>query len=413
MLSAGKFAAAALVVATTLFIGGSADAHQSGCHRWHSCPSDTGSYVCGDLGYDSQCSSGGFGGGGDDESDYVPPSEYGDYGSGDDESALIDPADAQRDAERAQAIVRKLDWQFAAAQRRLSKSYVALSAAENKAATSLASLPGARHAARKAGRMYERVERVALRDAEHARAEVASKRFDYRKRKSEWNSARLSGWLAAALVLLAAASQALLRDQKGSPGVKPIAEPGVRSAVGWCTGFTLLVAFAGFGACLSAQIGPRQIAAAAIGTLAIVLAAGRLLVSAREGDESENERAPRDPKPVALTCALFGVLLVAGGAMYDKPAAPNLDPQSLKLASLNKASIHLASSRTKSLFDRAERVKVRVAALEARQESAASTIRSSRRSIRTLEPRVSQLSARKAVWEDRANEAGILAYGDD
>ena len=29
-------------------------AHQSGCHRWHSCPSDTGSYVCGDLGYPCQ-----------------------------------------------------------------------------------------------------------------------------------------------------------------------------------------------------------------------------------------------------------------------------------------------------------------------------------------------------------------------
>lgn len=28
-----------------------AEAHRSGCHRWHSCPSDTGSYVCGDLGY--------------------------------------------------------------------------------------------------------------------------------------------------------------------------------------------------------------------------------------------------------------------------------------------------------------------------------------------------------------------------
>ncbi len=27
------------------------EAHRSGCHRWHSCPSDTGSYVCGDLGY--------------------------------------------------------------------------------------------------------------------------------------------------------------------------------------------------------------------------------------------------------------------------------------------------------------------------------------------------------------------------
>jgi hypothetical protein len=35
-----------------------ASAHQSGCHRWHSCPSDTGSYVCGDLGYTSGCGTG-------------------------------------------------------------------------------------------------------------------------------------------------------------------------------------------------------------------------------------------------------------------------------------------------------------------------------------------------------------------
>lgn len=26
-------------------------AHRDGCHRWHTCPSDTGSYVCGDLGH--------------------------------------------------------------------------------------------------------------------------------------------------------------------------------------------------------------------------------------------------------------------------------------------------------------------------------------------------------------------------
>lgn len=30
-------------------------AHQSGCHRWHSCPSDHGTYTCGDTGYCSQC----------------------------------------------------------------------------------------------------------------------------------------------------------------------------------------------------------------------------------------------------------------------------------------------------------------------------------------------------------------------
>jgi hypothetical protein len=33
----------------------SASAHRSGCHRWHSCPSDSGSYVCGDLGYTNGC----------------------------------------------------------------------------------------------------------------------------------------------------------------------------------------------------------------------------------------------------------------------------------------------------------------------------------------------------------------------
>lgn len=27
------------------------EAHRDGCHRWHSCPSDSGSYECGDSGY--------------------------------------------------------------------------------------------------------------------------------------------------------------------------------------------------------------------------------------------------------------------------------------------------------------------------------------------------------------------------
>lgn len=45
-----------LFVLTLLFFGlaFTVEAHQSGCHRWHSCPSDTGSYTCGDLGYACQ-----------------------------------------------------------------------------------------------------------------------------------------------------------------------------------------------------------------------------------------------------------------------------------------------------------------------------------------------------------------------
>lgn len=31
------------------------DAHRFGCYGWHSCPSDHGTYTCGDLGYCAQC----------------------------------------------------------------------------------------------------------------------------------------------------------------------------------------------------------------------------------------------------------------------------------------------------------------------------------------------------------------------
>lgn len=49
-----------LVVATILlslvfFSPSIASAHRSGCHRWHSCSSDSGSYTCGDTGYCSAC----------------------------------------------------------------------------------------------------------------------------------------------------------------------------------------------------------------------------------------------------------------------------------------------------------------------------------------------------------------------
>ena len=45
----------ALIVILAIVSIGTAFAHRSGCHRWHSCPSDRGTYVCGDLGHCSQC----------------------------------------------------------------------------------------------------------------------------------------------------------------------------------------------------------------------------------------------------------------------------------------------------------------------------------------------------------------------
>lgn len=43
------------ILAVFFMLAAPAQAHRSGCHRWHSCPSDSGSYVCGDLGYTSEC----------------------------------------------------------------------------------------------------------------------------------------------------------------------------------------------------------------------------------------------------------------------------------------------------------------------------------------------------------------------
>ena len=43
-----------LLVGILVFSTSSAEAHRSGCHRWHSCPSDSGSYSCGDAGHPCQ-----------------------------------------------------------------------------------------------------------------------------------------------------------------------------------------------------------------------------------------------------------------------------------------------------------------------------------------------------------------------
>lgn len=52
-----RFLVGALVVIALAGGAVAADvsAHSDGCHRWHSCQSDDGSYVCGDLGYTSEC----------------------------------------------------------------------------------------------------------------------------------------------------------------------------------------------------------------------------------------------------------------------------------------------------------------------------------------------------------------------
>jgi len=55
MVRLGLTGTVPIVLALLISAIPSAEAHRSGCHRWHSCPSDTGSYTCGDLGHCSAC----------------------------------------------------------------------------------------------------------------------------------------------------------------------------------------------------------------------------------------------------------------------------------------------------------------------------------------------------------------------
>jgi micrococcal nuclease len=66
------------VLATFVLVAGgivATDAHRSGCHRWHSCPSDRGTYTCGDLGYCSQCPDNEFCQGGKLRTAATPPAK--------------------------------------------------------------------------------------------------------------------------------------------------------------------------------------------------------------------------------------------------------------------------------------------------------------------------------------------------
>jgi hypothetical protein len=55
MLKKEKIIIVFVIVSAVVFGGYTVRAASSGCYRWHSCPSVSGSYICGDTGHCSQC----------------------------------------------------------------------------------------------------------------------------------------------------------------------------------------------------------------------------------------------------------------------------------------------------------------------------------------------------------------------
>ena len=186
-----------------------ASAHQSGCHRWHSCPSDSGSYVCGDAGY--SCDYPTYSTGSDDlDLDPVDP-DYGPVDVGPDPLEDL-YADQQADLdERAGRMSKRVDSANAAVRGVDGQIYRAR-ARESSASRKLAAVqPRLRREERRADRFERRARHAEARedrargrweDADRAdqsaRTAALTKVRGYQRTTRELRAARSRDWWVAA-----------------------------------------------------------------------------------------------------------------------------------------------------------------------------------------------------------------------
>ena len=190
-----------------------ADAHQDGCHRWHSCPSDSGSYVCGDSGYTSECGSAPDLG---DPSLYDGGSDYGADPAGsasDIPSPTVTRVNVNADARhRAEAKLAAAQSRFAVALGALPAAQAAVSRVKPGVAKTRARGKRLSHQAdvARARATYARRAMVAGRTL--ALRHVRTARTAYSVRHSRWLEARRSSVALAVALLLVAATLALWRS---------------------------------------------------------------------------------------------------------------------------------------------------------------------------------------------------------
>lgn len=401
---------AATILVSLLALPQAATAHQSGCHRWHSCPSDTGSYVCGDLGYDSQC--------GAPSDPYIAPDtddSNGEYEPDDPE--VIDRADSLAKLRSSKAALARVNRVLAANENKLSRAYAALQSAAAKRERSLARLPKAQARAKLASRRYIRAKERLLKRIVVARQVVKVEQAASKRRIADWNSARVGWWIAGVLLLIG-----LFAQLAGVPRVRDRIEKSLwwdasdiaARALWIATGVTLLTAIA-FAFIFSAEVAFDQIAAAIV-SVTIIFIATTLLC--RKLWSSDDEPAPTDERErsvlwIVPVLVVVSLALLFAGATLKRPPPPRLSDQTIMLATLTSKTLPSANSRMKTLHGRHKKTSATARVLNQQLRRSTRQMRFSERRIEAVGPRVASLQSRRTELAAQANEAGILVYGDD
>jgi hypothetical protein len=285
-------------------------AHQSGCHRWHSCPSDTGSYVCGDLGYDSQCATAGS----------------------------TDPATARANLNKAQ--------------QRLATAQASVSNAAQQVALLRGPARAAHLVARRASARTHRAE-VRWRGAENAMVDrrnaalgrVNDIQHGHADDMRTWRGNRAGAVTIAGMLVLAAVValawvplSSVLAQRKRSGLTR-------RAFVRWIVLGSVLAAAVVAGVLLALDmLLASAVAMIAVAAAALLVAAGAALmwssatlggasVTEDRGETRSSTTRWRPALSAVLPLAFAGVVLGAGLAQAA-PRAPFIDPHDRQLATL-------------------------------------------------------------------------------
>ena len=310
-----------------------AEAHQDGCHRWHSCPSDSGSYVCGDTGYASEC-----GGTLPDIEEPVPDPLY-DY-----------PSDTGADdADAGNGIAPEPPPVDVNADKR-HRAQAKLAAAQSQLNTTLAQLFGARAAVNRLTPVFHRTRRRAEATARKAKkagaaasvgresmasgrkaavVRVSAARTAYRVERSQWSSDRARGEASAVVLLLLAATLAVWWRTLGLVGLLRVR--------GWSGGryakfaAALIAAIAAAVAIALSAAGLPAAGAVNVLVLGLIFLAWLAWRASRPGARFVLRRVVTS-SALAAVLAVLAVATLGSALSTAAPAAPVIDEATLSLA---------------------------------------------------------------------------------
>lgn len=326
-------------------IGGSsptvAEAHQSGCHRWHSCPSDTGSYVCGDLGYDSYC-----GYSAPDTSPDSDPYDYSDPEDLTDQGLLDDLATASDRAQRARARIDR----YTAARAKNQLKFTSVST------SLLPQLKRSKSAARRATRIERRYVRAANRTKKQvsmAKEEVTYKQAANRKRFGR-HDAKVSGFTIFAVfgILMFGALSWLMTPGCPIPEWRRAHPYRFDLAVRWICGGLAVAALATLLVVGNGQYPPVQIAATvfALSSIAVVLIAIWWISEKQSGERFVEADLSKSVSNVLAGLSVLWFLGFGIAALQaEQPTTLASDARTVKMARVPMSAINSATPRISRL----------------------------------------------------------------